>query len=66
MTAQNNHLEENTLQAARATSQLNTQLADALTKILELEADLKTRERDVEKLEEEVASLQVESPSYGP
>ena len=56
---QNGLLEDNTLQAAKATSQLNSQLADVLARGLELEADKKAQDREIEKLEEQVALLQV-------
>ena len=62
LTAQNSRLEENTIQAANATSQLNSQLADALSKALQLEAEKSDLQREVEKLEEMVGSLQVSRP----
>ena len=59
LTEQNQRLEENTSQAASATSQLNSQLAEALAKTLQLEDEKSDLLREVEKLEEMVDHLQV-------
>ena len=62
LTNQNQRLEENTSQAASATSQLNSQLADTLSNVLQLENQKSDLEREVEKLEELVGHLQVSAP----
>lgn len=59
LTAQRDRLEENTFAAASTASQLNSQLAEALTKVVKLEGDKADSERHINKLEDQVFTLQV-------